>query len=61
MVISVILPLWVYWGWLGHFVAVPLLEKRNNYERELEVPTVAASALCSRVISGEAEGVYFVL
>ena len=49
--ISVILSLWVYRGWLGHFVAVPLLEKRNNYERErtegerVVVPTVALYAL----------------
>ena len=61
MVIGFLLPLWSYYGWLGHFVAVPLLEKRNNYERELEVPTVAASALDSRVISGETRGVYFPL
>ncbi len=54
MVIGFLLPLWSYYGWLGHFVAVPLLEKRNNYEQELEVPTVAASALYSGVISGEA-------
>ena len=54
MVISVIFHLWVYLCWFGHYVAVPLLEKRNNYERELEVPTVAASALYSGVISGEA-------
>ena len=51
--ISVILPLWVYLCWFVHYVAVPLLEKRNNYERELEVPTMAASALCSGRISGE--------
>ncbi len=61
MVISLFLPLCLYRGWLGHYVAVPLLEKRNNYERELEVPTVAASALESRVISGETRGVYFPL
>ena len=41
-------------------MAVPLLEKRNNYERErtagerVVVPTVAASALYSGVISGDA-------
>ena len=58
--ISVILPLWVYLCWFGHFVAVPLLEKRNNYERErtagerVVVPTVAAFTLCSKRISGEA-------
>ena len=41
-------------------MAVPLLEKQNNYERErtagerVVVPTVAASALYSEGISGEA-------
>ncbi len=60
MVIGVIFSLWIYWGWFGHFVAVPLLEKRNNYERErtvgerVVVPTVAARALYSEGISGEA-------
>ena len=60
MVISFLLPLWIYRGWFGHFVAVPLLEKRNNYERErtagkrVVVPTEAASALDSGEISCEA-------